>query len=86
MAERLIAQAVAGKTPATADPVERLGDRELQVFQMIGAGMTTGAIARQLHLSTHTIDTHREKIRAKLGLKNGAELMQCAVQWVLENG
>ena len=53
---------------------------------MIGQGQTTGAIARQLHLSVHTIDTHREKIRHKLGMKNSAELMQRAVQWLLENG
>ncbi len=44
------------------------------------------AIANRLRLSVHTIDTHREKIKRKLGLKNSAELSQRAVQWVLENG
>lgn len=69
-----------------SDPVERLSNRELEVFRLIGEGHATRAIADQLHLSIHTIDTHREKLRRKLGLKNGTELMQRAVQWVLENG
>jgi DNA-binding NarL/FixJ family response regulator len=83
---RLVDQAVGRVDPALSSRVEALSDRELEVFQLIGAGMTTGAIARQLHLSPHTIDTHREKIKAKLGLKNGAELQREAVKWVLENG
>jgi DNA-binding NarL/FixJ family response regulator len=84
--ERLVAQAVMDKDASVADPIQRLSNRELEVFQMIGRGMTTGAIARQLYLSVHTIDSHREKIRAKLNLSNSAELMQRAVQWVLQNG
>lgn len=86
MTQRLLTQAVTGSDPAETDPVSRLSDRELEVFQMIGRGTTTGAIARQLNLSVHTIDSHREKIRAKLNIKSSAELMQRAVQWVLENG
>lgn len=86
MTQRLVGQAVGGKNLANGDPVLRLSDRELEVFQLIGQGKTTGAIASQLHLSVHTIDTHREKIRHKLGAKNSAELMRRAVQWVLENG
>ncbi|WP_199193206.1 response regulator [Blastopirellula marina] len=86
MTQHLLSQAVNQKGNPAADPVERLSDRELEVFQMIGNGMTTAAIARQLHLSVHTIDTHREKLRHKLGAKNGAELMKLAVQWMLENG
>jgi DNA-binding NarL/FixJ family response regulator len=87
MTQRLVARAVGGKdSNAHGDPVERLSDRELEVFTLIGRGKTTSAIANQLHLSVHTIDSHREKIRHKLNLKNGAELTQRAVQWVLESG
>lgn len=86
MTQQLLNQAVSSKGAAEADPVQRLSDRELEVFQLIGHGITTAAIARQLHLSVHTIDTHREKLRHKLGVKNGSELMKMAVQWVLENG
>jgi DNA-binding NarL/FixJ family response regulator len=85
MTQRLLRQAVSGTDSTTTDPIDRLSDRELEVFRLIGKGMTTSGIAAQLYLSVHTIETHREKIRAKLALKNGAELMQRAVQWVLEN-
>ena len=81
----LSARPSAARTRTESDPIQRLSDRELEVFQLIGQGKTTGAIARQLHLSVHTIDTHREKIRHKLGVKNSAELMQRAVLWTLEN-
>lgn len=84
LAERLVNQALAGKDFANADPVETLTDRETQVFQMMGEGKTTRAIAEQLHLSVHTIDSHREKIRAKLGFRDGKELTCQAVRWVVE--
>jgi DNA-binding NarL/FixJ family response regulator len=85
MTQRLVGQAVGSKDSTQDDPMRRLSDRELEVFQLIGQGKTTGDIARNLHLSVHTIDTHREKLRHKLGVKNSAELMQRAVQWTLEN-
>jgi DNA-binding NarL/FixJ family response regulator len=85
MTQRLVSQAVGGNDATKADPVARLSNRELEVFRLIGQGLTTGAIAGKLHLSVHTIESHREKIRRKIGLKSGNELMKCAVQWVLEN-
>ena len=85
MTDQLLGMAVAGRELAPASPVEKLTDRELEVYQLIGQAHTTSSIARQLHLSPHTIDSHREKIKAKLGLKNGAELTRHALQWVLEN-
>ena len=86
LTQRLVNQAVGVRDSSNADPVAGLSDREMQVFQLIGRGQTSGAIARQLHLSPHTIDTYREKLRHKLGVKNGVELMQRAVQWILESG
>lgn len=65
--------------------VELLSDRECEVFELIGRGIPTRAIAKQLHLSVKTIETHREHIKEKLGLANGTELTRHAVQWVLEN-
>ncbi len=82
-AQRLAGQALSGNAPARG--VEGLSDRELQIFQLIGRGNGTRAIAEQLHLSVHTIESHREKIRVKLELRNGTELLQRAVQWMLEN-
>lgn len=71
--------------PCNSTTVEGLSDRELEVFRMIGEGMTSGQIADRLYISTHTIDTHRENIKRKLAVKNSAELSRQAVQWVLEN-
>jgi DNA-binding NarL/FixJ family response regulator len=84
--KQLVEQAISGKLEPGCDPVHSLSNRELEVFQLIGQGVTTSAIAEKLYLSVHTIDTHREKLRHKLGLKTGTELMRYAVQWVLEKG
>ena len=53
---------------------------------MIGKGLSTKQIARQLGLSYKTIETHREKIKNKLNLSNSSELSRQATQWVLEIG
>jgi DNA-binding NarL/FixJ family response regulator len=85
MTRRMMEQAI-NVLRREARGVEGLTDREIVVFEMIGRGTSTRKIAEQLGLSVHTIETHREKIRAKLGLENSAELMQRAVQWLLEKG
>ncbi|BAM04372.1 response regulator transcription factor [Phycisphaera mikurensis] len=59
--------------------VEQLSDRELEVFEMIGDGMGSREIAATLHLSVKTVETYREKIKAKLRLKNGNELTRHAI-------
>ena len=55
------------------------------IFRLIGEGLTSGAIADRLFISTHTIDTHRENIKRKLDITTAAELSRAAVQWLLEN-
>jgi DNA-binding NarL/FixJ family response regulator len=84
MAQRLIAQAIGSKMANGG--TETLTDRELQIFQLIGRGRSTREIAGELSVSVHTIDSHREHIRAKLDLRSGTELIQRAVQWHIENG
>jgi len=84
MTQRLIAQAIGSK--AAAGGTEALTDRELQIFQLVGRGKSTREIANELNVSVHTIDSHREHIRAKLDLRTGTELIQRAVQWHIENG
>ncbi|MEW4570015.1 response regulator transcription factor [Tautonia sp. JC769] len=66
-------------------PESTLSDRELDVMRLIGSGLTTAEVAERLHLSVHTIDTYRQRIKIKLGLRNGAELIRAATQWVLES-
>jgi DNA-binding NarL/FixJ family response regulator len=84
LAQRLLEHAISGRG-GEISTVDGLSDRELQVFECIGAGKSTRGIAEELHLSIHTIETYRENIRAKLSLKNGSELIQRAVHWRLEN-
>jgi DNA-binding NarL/FixJ family response regulator len=62
--------------------IEQLSDRELEVFEMIGQGIGTRTIAEKLHLSVKTVEAHRMHIREKLKLRDGAELLQHAIQWV----
>jgi DNA-binding NarL/FixJ family response regulator len=85
MTSRLLNRVVAG-SPAQDDPVQSFSNRELEVYEMIGQGLTIQQIASRLHLSPKTIETHREKIKQKLNVTNSAELNRRAVQWVLERG
>ena len=85
MTNRFLRQLAVGQS-LNVDPVESLSDRELQVFQGIGRGKTSKQIARELGLKPKTVDTHREKIKRKLRIKNVAQLNCCAVQWMMENG
>ncbi len=84
MTDRMLQMAVGSKTTAFASPLERLSDREIEIFEMIGQGLTSRQIAGQLDLSPKTVETHREHIKEKLELKNAMELTKHAVQWVLE--
>ncbi len=62
-------------------PMDRLTNRELEVFRMIGSGFSSREIASRLHLSIKTIGTYRERIKEKLNLKNANELVLHAVHW-----
>ena len=62
-------------------PVEMLTPRELEVFHLIGNGLTNRDIAARLHRSVRTVETHRENIKRKLNLKTAAELVRYAAHW-----
>jgi DNA-binding NarL/FixJ family response regulator len=62
-------------------PVERLSDREFEVFQLIGEGRGTREIADHLRLSVKTIEVHRANIKMKLSLKTATDLVRYAVRW-----
>jgi DNA-binding NarL/FixJ family response regulator len=70
------------RADVAASPVEKLTDREFEVFQLIGQGRDTKQMADQFHLSTKTIEVHRANIKAKLKLNSMAELIRYAVRWV----
>ena len=67
-----------------ADPP--LSDRELHVFRLIGAGLSTKQVAAELHLSGKTIETYRENLKVKLRLSNARELLREAKAWVAKVG
>jgi DNA-binding NarL/FixJ family response regulator len=74
------------RTGAEGSPMEKLTDRELEIFQLIGQGRVTKDIADQLHLSGKTVDVHRAHIKAKLKLTSSPELIRLAVQWAESQG
>jgi DNA-binding NarL/FixJ family response regulator len=70
---------------ATGHPVDRLADRELEVFELIGRGLTTREIGAKLGLGVTTVDTYRSRIKEKLNLENAARLRAEASRWVQQH-
>ncbi len=67
-------------------PMDRLTDRELEIFQLIGQGKDNARIADQLHISPKTADVHRANIKEKLEISSNAELIAFAARWIETNG
>jgi DNA-binding NarL/FixJ family response regulator len=87
MATSLIAKLMHGDNqPPKATPVQRLSERELEVFQLLGRGKGARQIAQELNLSVATIHSFRARIKEKLQLKNSTELLLQAINWVKEQG
>ena len=82
VADQVLHQLVNGAGDPGGSPVDRLSDRELEVIQLIGRGLSTREIASTLNLSVKTIESHRAHIKEKLNLRNATELVQFSVQWV----
>ncbi|MBI2922722.1 MAG: response regulator transcription factor [Planctomycetes bacterium] len=83
MAERLIVSVARGRAVSTDSAIGGLSDRELEVFELIGHGVGTRAIADRLHLSVKTVETHRANIKDKLGLSDGPALAAQAAKFVI---
>lgn len=81
MAATLLSSLASGRPRGSRSPIESLSDREFEVFQLIGQGKSTHDIARQLHLSVKTVDTHRAHIKEKLQIGNSTSLIRHAVRW-----
>jgi DNA-binding NarL/FixJ family response regulator len=81
MAAKMVRKLVGGGPDVGVSAIERLSDRELEVFRLIGQGYGTRQIAERLHLSIKTIETYREHIKEKLNLADASELLQYAIQW-----
>ena len=84
--DKMLFGAASGAKDATQTPLEVLSDRELEVFEMTGRGIPTREISERLHLSVKTVESYRSRIKAKLGIANGTELIKHAVAWVEGEG
>jgi DNA-binding NarL/FixJ family response regulator len=86
MSARILAGLSGSKPRGSSSPIEKLTDREFEVFQLIGQGKSTRDIAEQLHLSPKTVDVHRTHLKEKLELKDATALIRHAVRWVETQG
>lgn len=85
-AEQLLSLVAGGVKSRKALGMASLSDRELEVFRLIGQGLSTAQIAQRFHRSIHTVEAHRQAVKRKLNLKTAGELNRAAVQWTLERG
>jgi DNA-binding NarL/FixJ family response regulator len=84
LANQLLHRAVGQKT-WEGSLIDSLSDRELEVFQLLGEGLTTESIAEKMHVSPKTVETFRVRIKEKLGINTLPNLIQRAAQWVVES-
>jgi DNA-binding NarL/FixJ family response regulator len=83
--QQVLQRKLAHKRTADKPQSEQLSRRELQIFTMIGQGRSTHQIADELHLAISTVETYRERLKSKLGLASGAELIRHAILWGTQN-
>ena len=84
VARGLLQMLANGSVEMRQDACAQLSDRELQVFRLIGSGFGTSRVATELQLSVKTIETHRQRIKQKLGLTNSTELTRRAAEWMMD--
>jgi DNA-binding NarL/FixJ family response regulator len=82
MANKMLQQFVGASGTAQKFSIDRLSDRELEVFRLIGQGHGTRRIAEELRLSVKTVESYREHIKEKMTLSDASELVQHAIQWL----
>jgi len=82
--ERILMSFASNQPSAEMSPLEQLTDRELEVFELIGQGVTTRQIAERLNISVKTVETYRARIKEKMHLASGAELVQTSVEWAIK--
>ncbi len=85
MSSKLLNELIFKQGEKVTSSVEKLTDRELEVFQLIGDGFKTQDIAVKLCLSVKTIDTYRMRIKEKLNINDSVELTKIAIEWVNNN-
>jgi DNA-binding NarL/FixJ family response regulator len=84
-AARVASKIARASRPDSNSAVDTLADRELQVFELIGAGQSTRQIAAALHIDVSTVETYRARIKEKLNLDDSLALLQFAIRWHIAN-
>lgn len=82
MRDEMLLKRVGRSKDSAGSPVDQLSDRELEVFEFLGQGLSTREIAEHLMLSTKTVNSYRLRLREKLGIDTNAELRRRAVIWL----
>jgi DNA-binding NarL/FixJ family response regulator len=83
---KMLMKLTSGNTSKSDNPLDVLSDRELEVFELTGKGLSTRDIGSKLHISVKTVESHRANIKDKLHLESANELMRHAVRWVEGTG
>jgi DNA-binding NarL/FixJ family response regulator len=82
LAARVLDSFAAARPRGSVSPLEKLSDREFEVFRLFGEGRTAKEIAAQLNLSPKTVSVHRDHIKEKMDFATSAEMIRQAVRWV----
>lgn len=81
IASIILEKLIHGNKDSQLDPVGNLSDKEFEVFQFVGKGLSSREIAREMNLSKNTIESHKRHIKEKLRLKGAHELIKFSSQW-----
>jgi DNA-binding NarL/FixJ family response regulator len=84
MAAQVITKFAQRPGESSASEIDQLSDRELEILELIGKGNEVRQIAKSLHLSPKTVETHRAHIKEKLNLANARQVGRFAVQWLAQ--
>jgi len=82
--DRMLKRAVGARVAGSS--IDCLSNRELEVFRLVGNGLDTKEVAHNMHVSIKTVETYQARIKEKLNLKSGRELIQRAAQWLSAGG
>lgn len=82
MAGSMVVKLLRGAGEQFSSPIEKLSDRELEVFRMLGQGKSVRLIAEEMSVTIPTVNSFRNRIKEKLNLKSSTEVMLQAIQWV----
>jgi DNA-binding NarL/FixJ family response regulator len=82
MSDKILDRLSGPKPRGASSPIEKLSDREFEIFQLIGQGRSIREIAKQLYLSPKTVEVHRGHIKEKLKLRDATSLVRHAVRWM----